>query len=69
MSDRPRTWMIPASSHQAVAPGEYVRVVEWDREKVEAAVARVISRELSHEITSPAALARAIFDALDPEGP
>ncbi len=75
MTDRPRAWTLVDFGDQirAVGPSfalpNHVDVVEWDREKVEAAVARVISRELSHEITSPAALARAIFDALDPEGP
>ncbi len=63
MTDRPRVWTTTTPDD----PVEWVPSIEWDREKVEAAMVGVISRELSHEITSPAALARAIFDALDRE--
>lgn len=67
MSDRPRTWMIPASSHQAVAPGEYVRVVEWDRDKVVPALTRALVDAERRNPVASRQVAEAIFDALDKE--
>ena len=76
MTDRPRIWAIP------VAPGliydirsttgdpvEWVPVVEWDREKVEAAVTRALTELLDRKPESTTyGMARAIFDALDTSG-
>lgn len=79
MTDRPRAWtlynvlfdqgMIGTDCEDQL-PRQGVRVVEWDREKVEAAMVKAMTDAIqSGNDADYWALARAIFDALDPEGP
>lgn len=74
MTDRPRRWTLVDFGDQlrAVGPSlarpNYVDVVEWDREKVEAAITRALTDLLDRKPDSTAyGMARAIFDALDRE--
>ncbi len=70
MTDRPRTWAFYGASHQAVAPGEFVRVVEWNRERVVPVVMAAILEYLQAgegDTYDPRGEADAIFDALDRE--
>lgn len=61
---RPRAWTTTTPDD----PVEWVRVVEWDREKVEAAITRALTDLLDRKPDSTAyGMARAIFDALDRE--
>lgn len=69
-TDRPRVWTVPINvAAWAVAAPERIeraRVMEWDREKVEAAVTRTLTELLDRKPESTAyGMARAVFDALD----
>ncbi len=64
MTARPRAWTTTTPDD----PVEWVRVVEWDREKVEAAITRALTELLDRKPDSTAyGMAREIFDALDRE--
>lgn len=70
---RPRVWTLdgwviqPGSDD--LAPDGEVRVIEWDREKVEAALVKAMTDAIPERNDAAFwSLARAIFDALDPEG-
>ena len=74
MTDRPRTWLLVecpdcgSSSSAHRVEGGPVDVVEWDREKVEAAATRALTELLDRKPDSTAyGMARAIFDALEGE--
>lgn len=76
MTDRPRAWTLvtcPDCGDGRLAheiDGGPVHVVEWDREKVEAAITLALEEAFGWRRygADPRDLARAIFDALDPEG-
>lgn len=70
MTLRPRIWTFYGASHQAVAPGEYVRVVEWDRDRTVPAIRAALGafqptgwQQMDRDIAE--LRAEAIFDALD----
>lgn len=74
MTDRPRAWTLvtcPDCGDGRLAheiDGGPVHVVEWDREKVEAAITLALTELLDRKPDSTAyGMAREIFDALDRE--
>lgn len=75
-TDRPRTWTLEGWAYNTLShgritdgkrlvPGEQVRVVEWDRERVVPIIEKALAKRYGGQPES--LLAEAVFDALNGE--